>query len=225
VAKQKQMLNYIDQFEDSKRKARIAADQLKPRLTLTGNATLESEPPADYTKFDPDQVSAYVGLQLDLPLDQLPRRNAYRAALVTFESDLRTFTGRLDALKSSIEAGLRTLEQRRQNYEIEKNALILANRRVVSTTLLLEAGRAEVRDLVDAQDAQISAQNAVTAVLADYQQTRLQLMLDIGALDTELPQFWLKDHLAAFLPAGAPVPAQPAIGEQVVLPPQDYFKK
>jgi outer membrane protein TolC len=91
--------------------------------------------------------------------------------------------------------------------------------------LLLEAGRAEVRDLVDAQDAQISAQNAVTAVLADYQQTRLQLMLDIGALDTELPQFWLKDHLAAFLPAGAPVPAQPAIGEQVVLPPQDYFKK
>ena len=31
-------------------------------------------------------------------------------------------------------------------------------------------------------------------------------MLDIGALDTKLPQFWLKDHLATFLPAGTPMP-------------------
>ena len=93
-------------------------------------------------------------------------------ALVNFESELRTFTGRLDDLKSSIESGLRTLEQRRQNYEIQKNALILADRRVASTTLLLEAGRAEVRDLVDAQDAQIASQNAVTAAMVDYQQTR-----------------------------------------------------
>lgn len=225
VTKQKQILNYIDQFEDSKRKARIAADQLKPRLNLTGAAALQSEPPADYTNFDPDKVSAAIGLQLDLPLDQLPRRNAYRTAMVTFESDLRTFTSRLDDLKNNIEGGLRTLEQRRQNFEIEKNALILADRRVASTTLLLEAGRAEVRDLVDAQDAQISSQNSVTAAMVDYQQTRLQLMLDIGALNTDLPQFWLKDHLAAFLPEGTPSPTQVKSGEQAVLPPEEYFKK
>lgn len=225
VTKQKQILNYIDQFEDSKRKARIAADQLKPRLNVTGAAALQSEPPADYTNFDPDKVSAAVGLQLDLPLDQLPRRNAYRTAMVTFESDLRTFTRRLDDLKNNIEGGLRTLEQRRQNFEIEKNALILADRRVASTTLLLEAGRAEVRDLVDAQDAQISSQNSVTAAMVDYQQTRLQLMLDIGALNTDLPQFWLKDHLAAFLPEGTPAPTQVKSGEQAVLPPEEYFKQ
>lgn len=225
VTKQKQILNYIDQFEDSKRKARIAADQLKPRLNLTGAAELQSEPPADYTNFDPDKVRAGVGLQLDLPLDRVPRRNAYRTAMVNFESDLRTFTGRLDGLKNNIEGGLRTLEQRRQNFEIEKNALILADRRVASTTLLLEAGRAEVRDLVDAQDAQISSQNSVTAAMVDYQQTRLQLMLDIGALNTDLPQFWLKDHLAAFLPAGTPAPTQVKSGEQAVLPPEEYFKQ
>lgn len=224
VQRQFQILNYIDQFEDSKRTVRIAADQLKPGLTLTGDASLESDAPADYTRFDPNKVSAGVGLQLDLPLDRLPRANTYRAALVKFEFDLRTFSRRLDDLKNSIETGLRTLEQRRQNYEIQKNALILANRRVTSTTLLLEAGRAEVRDLVDAQDAQIAAQNAVTSALVDYQETRLQLMLDIGALKTEPPKFWLQDHLAAFLPGGSPVPTQPKQAEQAVLPPEDYFK-
>ena len=34
LKKQREVLNYIDQFEDSKRKARIAADRLKPRLDL-----------------------------------------------------------------------------------------------------------------------------------------------------------------------------------------------
>ena len=147
---------------------------------------------------------------------------------MTFESDLRAFTLTLDTLKDSIDRGQRTLEQRRQNYDIQKNALELANRRVDSTTLLLEAGRAEVRDLVDAQDAQISAQNAVTAALVDYQLTRLQLMLDIGALDTDVPKFWLKDHLVAFLPGRAAASGnapQPKSGEEAVIPPEQYFKE
>ena len=224
VQKQMRMLNAIDQFEDSKRRVRIARDQLKPGLTLTGSAALESEAPTDYTRFDANKVSAGVGLQLDLPLDRLPRANAYRAALIAFEFELRTFSRRLDDLKKSIENGLRTLEQRRQNYEIQQNALTLANRRVTSTTLLLEAGRAEVRDLVDAQDAQIAAQNAVTSALVDYQESRLQLMLDIGALKTEPPKFWLKDHLAGFLPGGSPMPDQSKPAEQAVHPPEDYFK-
>ena len=97
-------------------------------------------------------MRASVGLQVNLPIDRLRERNSYRATLVNFEAQLRSLTLTLDNLKESIERGLRTLEQRRQNYEIQKNALQLANRRVQSTTLLLEAGRAEVRDLVDAQD-------------------------------------------------------------------------
>jgi outer membrane protein TolC len=228
AAKQLQILNAIDQFEDRKRKVRVAANQLQADLNVVGGADLSSQAPTDYSRFDPNQVRANVGLQLNLPIDRLPERNSYRSALVTFEAELRTLTLTLDNLKESIEQGLRTLEQRRQNYEIQKNALELANRRVDSTTLLLEAGRAEVRDLVDAQDSQISAQNAVTAALVDYQQTRLQLLLDIGALDTETPKFWLKDNLAAYLPGKTPAPGNPPppdSGEQSVLPPDQYFSE
>ncbi len=221
VGKQLRVLNFIDQFEDSKRRIRLAADRLKPGLNLEANASLDSQPPTDYTRFNADKVAADVSLQLDLPLDRLPRANTYRLALIRFELDLRTFTRRLDDLKNDIDTGLRRLEQRRLNYENQKNALVLANRRVESTTLLLEAGRAEVRDLIEAQDAQISAQNAVTAALVDHQEARLQLMLDLGALRTETPRFWLKDHLASVLPDRAP--AATPTSEQAVVPPDQLF--
>jgi outer membrane protein TolC len=228
TAKQLQILNAIDEFEDAKRKVRVAANQLLADLNIVGDAALTSEPPTDYSHFNPDHLRADIGLELNLPLDRLPERNLYRRALVQFEAQLRALTLTFDNLKESIDKGLRTLEQRRQNYEIQKNALALANRRVESTTLLLEAGRAEVRDLVDAQDAQISTENAVVAAMVDYQQTRLQLMLDIGALDTEQPKFWLKDQLVAYLPAPTSAPATPSptpSGEQPVLPPEDYFRQ
>jgi outer membrane protein TolC len=223
VQRQLQILNAIDRFEDRKRKIQVAADQLRTDLNFIASASLSSEPPTDYTRFDPDRIRSGVGLELNLPLDRLSERNNYRATLVNFEAGLRDLTLTLDTLKDSIQRGLRTLDQRRQNYEIQQNALELADRRVASTTLLLEAGRAEVRDLVDAQDAQISAQTSVTAALVDYQQTRLQLLLDIGALDTGLPKFWLRDPLSAFfagartqLPAAAPA-------EQPMLPPDQCF--
>ena len=223
LKKQFRTLNFIDQFEDSKRKVRIAADRLKPGLTLVGNAQLDSEPPDDYVEFNANKVAANVALQLDLPLDRLPRANEYRLALIRFELALRTFTRRLDDLRNDIETGLRRLENRRLNYENQKNALVLANRRVESTTLLLEAGRAEPRDLIEAQDAQILAQNAVTAAIVDHQQARLQLMLDIGALRTDTPQFWLRDHLANVLPGHTPAAPTP-VTEQAIVPPDQLFK-
>jgi outer membrane protein TolC len=224
VKKQLQILNAIDQFEDSKRKVRVAADRFKADLNLLANASLGSEPYPDYTTFDSKKVRWDVGLQLNLPIDRLSERNSYRATLVSFESALRNFTLTLDNLKDSIERGLRTLEQRRQNYYIQKNALELANRRVTSTTLLQQAGRAEVRDVVDSQDAQISAQNAVTSALVDYQVTRLQLMLDVGALDAARSKFWLQDHLTGFLPGSAQGAAPSDNTVKSVVPPDEFFR-
>ena len=70
----------------------------------------------------------------------------------------------------------------------------------------------------------LAAENAVTAALVDYQQVRLQLMLDIGALDTNQPKFWLADHLAGFVLQETAGPARPASADQGVLPPEEYFK-
>ena len=47
----------------------------------------------------------------------------------------------------------------------------------------MQAGRAETRDLLEAQNAQVSARNALTNNLVDYHLARLQLLRDIGMLD------------------------------------------
>jgi outer membrane protein TolC len=230
VERQLEILNSIDRFEDAKRKVHVAAKNLQADLNIVADASLDSEAPTDYLQFDPDQVRYSVGLQLNLPIDRLQERNAYRAALVTFETELRTLSLALDNLRDRIDRGLRTLEQRRQNYLNQQNSLDLANRRVFGNTLMLEAGRVEARELVESQNDQIDAQNAVTAALVSYQETRLQLLLDLGLIETQSEGFWFKDHLAGVF-AAAPPPETPApVAAQVqrprgeVITPDEIFK-
>lgn len=196
VERQLEILNAIDQFEDAKRKILVAANSLKTDLNIFGSASLASNEPTDYVNFDLDNVRYGVGLQLNLPLDRLRERNNYRATLISFESQLRSLNLALDQLKDRIDRGMRTLEQRRQNYIIQLNALELANSRVYGNTLLLEAGRITPRDLVDSQNDQVQTQNALVAALVSYQEVRMQLMLDLGLMDTSGEQFWFRDLLA-----------------------------
>ncbi len=187
-----EILNAIDRFEDTQRKVRIAADQLKPGLLLSGSANLQSDAPYDYARFDINQVRYSAGVTLDLPVDRLRERNTYRASLVSFESQVRSLTLTLDSFKNRIDDGLRTLEQRRLNFLNRQAALEVATRRQELTRELLEAGRATIRDLREAQDQLIGAQNALSLTLVDYLRTRLQLLLDVGILRTEDDGFWLK---------------------------------
>jgi outer membrane protein TolC len=213
------ILNAIDQFEDSKRKIKVAANRLLPDLNILADASLESDRPTDYTTFDPNNIRAGVGVELNLPVDRLRERNNYRATLIAFEAELRELTLALDSLKDSIERGLRNLEQRRQTYEIQQGALVVANRRVTAASQMMEAGLGEVRDLIEAQDAQIAAENAVTSAIVSYQDALLQLLLQIGVLETESPRFWLKDHLAAVAPpSGRTDQAKPFLERELVLP-------
>jgi outer membrane protein TolC len=211
------LLNAVDRYEDSKRKVRIAADQLKPTLNLFANASLQSEGPDDYVNFDPNKVRYQVGLSLDNLVDKLPARNTYRSTLVSFESQLRSLVAALDGLRDRIERGFRRVEQERENYLNRQAALQVAIRRVDMNQTLLEASRALVRDLREAQDALIAAQNDVTDSMVSYLAARLQLLFEIGILTTSTDQFWLKDPLAT---QAAPGPREPSPRN---LPPEELM--
>ncbi|WCJ59324.1 TolC family protein [Fontisphaera persica] len=217
-------LNAIDRFQDVQRRVRLARDKLKPNLTFIADASLESERPTDWTRFDARRASAGVGLELDLPLDRKNQRFAYREALIAFEAQIRSLTLTFDNLRNNIENGLRTIEQQRQTYLIQKKAVELAKVRVESTTMNLQAGNVAVRDVLEAQDALIAAQNQLTLSLVSYQQARLRLMLDIGALDTSKEKFWIQDHLVGFLPK-VPEAGPVETEDKPVLPPDDYFNQ
>lgn len=224
VERHMDVLNAIDRFEDQKRKVRVAADQLRAGLSAFGTGSIQSEEPYDYTNFDFDKLRWSAGLTLDLPVDKLRERNAYRSTLVSFESQLRNLVATLDNFKNRIDRGLRTLEQERLNYLSRKEALRVAERLVDNRKMLLEAGRATVRDVREAQDSLIRAQNDLTLATVAYLGTRFDLLLDCGVLLADEGRFWLADPLAGQLTEaqrGRPPLEMP---EDKLIPPDEFLE-
>ncbi len=224
LEKQLEILNAIDRFEDSKRKIRLAADQLRAQASFFSTATLSSDKPDDYLNFDPDKVRYTAGVQINLPIDRLRERNTYRATLVSFESQLRSLSLTLDNYRDRIERGLRSIEQARLNYLNGLESLKVAQRRVENNSMLLEAGRATIRDLREAQDQLIQAENNLSDLYAAYLSARLGLLLNMGVIDTQPERFWLADPLKNKLaPGQMGAPALRMPNDQVV-PPESFLE-
>jgi outer membrane protein TolC len=224
VERQMEVLNAIDAFEDSKRKVRVAADQLRMDVSLVANGTLVSQKPDDYASFDINDLTYEAGLRFNLPLDRLRERNTYRRTLVTFERQLRQLALTLDNYKDRVGRGLRTLEQVRLNHQSGVEALHVAERRVENNAMRLAAGRATIRDLREAQDQLILAQNQLATIYRDYLAARLEFLLDIGLVDTRPERFWLQDPLQHQLKPeqrGEPPLRMP---DDRVLPPETFIE-
>ena len=193
------LLNDIDRFEDAKRKIRVVANDLKPGLDVVGDAGLRWDRDENYRDIDFENVTANLGLEIDLPFNRLRERNTYRRALITFEREIRNLSRSLDQRKQAVDQGLRALDQRKQNYEIEQLGVSIAKRRVEELELRMQAGTIDQQSLIDAQDDLIRSQNALTSALVSYLNSRLNLLLDLGVLEIEDEKFWLKPQMAGNL--------------------------
>jgi len=69
-------------------------------------------------------------------------------------------------------------------------AVALAAKRVRSTDLFLQAGRAQIRDVLDSQEALLNAQNALTAAIVSYRIAELNLQRDMGVLQVAANGLW-----------------------------------
>ncbi|QDU68760.1 TolC family protein [Engelhardtia mirabilis] len=173
--------NAVDRIQDSERDVMIAADDLRGSLGLDIDVNATSQP-GQPLAYDKQGFFWSVGLDLDLPIDRLSERNSYRGALVSLQAAERSAADLAISIELSLRASLRELVSRKQAYEIQKNSVALAERRVDSTTLNFEAGRVETRDLLEARDDLVVARDALTRALVDYHLATLALYRDIEAL-------------------------------------------
>lgn len=219
IQKRLDLLNEIDRFEDSKRRIKVAANALRADLNFLANASLSSD--EDYNRFDINKYRASAGLELNLPFWRLRERNSFRSALVSFERQVRSLSQTFDDTKNELRQDLRAVQQARQNFDIQKLAVELADKRVESVGLLLLAGRAQIRDQLEAASAQVQARNALTQALVDFHLARLNLLVDLGILDTGPQKFWLADQKT---PASAgDVPGRAKLDADAVIPPDKLF--
>ena len=172
---------------DAQRTVVVQADKLGAELTLFGEAELGQSRSISTAGLDNARLDTgkgiYTGLfKLDLPLDRTSERNAYRNSFIALERAVRNVQDLEDDIKLTIRERLRNMYATRQGISTEARAVSLAEKRVKSTSMFLDAGRAELSDLLDAQESLLTTRNALTAAIIDYRVAELQFQSVTGLL-------------------------------------------
>jgi len=165
---------------DAQRQVVVAADALKADLAVGGQASFADNDDDGNLSFEGGRYSAL--LALDLPIERTRERNTYRNSLINLERATRNVQTLEDQIKAAIRNELRTLLESRESLKIQAQSVVVAERRVRSTNMFLQAGRRQIRDLLEAQDAKLSAQNQLTSAVIRYRTAELQLQRDLDLL-------------------------------------------
>jgi len=185
-----------DRVRDAQRALVVAADALRAEVTLMGTADVgEHRSKSDGAMEDSDDPTfdegVYGGmLTIDLPLERTREQSAYRKAWITLEQRVREVQELEDRIKLEVRNKLRDLLEARETLQIQGQATKLADRRVRSSTLFLEAGRVQIRDLLEAQESLLGAQNALTTAMVSYRVAELELQRDLGLLSVNSDGLW-----------------------------------
>lgn len=180
---------------DAMRQVVVDADDLKPGLALSasysaGERRGSGSARSDNAQLRPEHGQYSVGLEFDFPWEKVAERNIYRATIIDLQQSVRDVQALEDQIKIDLRDGLRTLISAREGIRIQAQAVQVAERRVESTRLFFDLGRAEIRDVLEAQEALVQAQNALTNALVSYRVTELELQRDMGVLDVDEKGLW-----------------------------------
>ncbi len=172
---------------DSQRSVIILADQLRAELSLGGSAQYGLSPDNDLDIRD-GNYSAF--LTLDLPLDRVQERNNYRNSLLSLRRAVRSCQSLEDDIKLNIRSELRDLKDKRNSLQIQAESVRLAGDRVRSASMFMDAGRAQMRDLLEAENSLLNAKNNITSSVIAYRMAELQLQRDMGLLGIDEKGLW-----------------------------------
>jgi outer membrane protein TolC len=184
-----------DRIDDARRGVDNARNGLLPGLDLTAQAQAANRPDDPARKLDSRTLTYSAGATLDLPIDRLSERNAYRRALVAFERARRGFEELQDRVTANVQEDVRSIRTAQSSLRIQQESIALAERRLdLASELLRQSGaggagraggntpRPDARDLVEAQTSLLQAQDTYEQARADLQVQVLQFLRDTGTL-------------------------------------------
>jgi outer membrane protein TolC len=172
-----------DQVEDSRRRVENAKNGLLPDLTLSAQSAFSNRPNDPGTHLD-ERTNAYSArLDLDLPIDRVLERNAYRAALIDVRHAQRTLEDLKDRVVSDVRESLRLITESQLTLQIQRQAVDLAEKRRENAYELLRNGKStSTRDLVEAQNSLLQARDLYDQANATLQVNVLRFLRNSGTL-------------------------------------------
>ncbi|MBK8096481.1 MAG: TolC family protein [Planctomycetes bacterium] len=174
----------VDEVEDAGRRVMVSEDALGIGLDFSAALAVPAET-GPGLNLDWSRINWSAGFDLDLALDKLAERNAYRSSLISLDLAIRSREQSEDQIAADVRAALRNIQSALDRYRIQQQALSLAEQRVEATTDLYAAGRVQALEKLDAQDSLLQAQLDVTAAIVDYQVARLELLRDLEGIALE----------------------------------------
>ena len=82
----------------------------------------------------------------------------------------------------------------KKTYLIQQEAVKLAERRVESTDLFLQAGKVPIRDLLEAQEDLVQAQDSLVSAVVDYHLATLELQKALERLEVDEKGLWRQNE-------------------------------
>ncbi len=172
-----------DRVLDAQRGVDNARNGLLPDLDLNASGSVGSDPGAAASRFDGDDLGFQAGLTLELPLDRLAERNQLRRALIGLDRAVRSVDELEDNVIVDVRQALRGLESSQTTLRIQRENIGVAIERLQLANEQLQRGLStDSRDVVEAQNALLNAQDSFEAAQADYQIAVLNLLLASGTL-------------------------------------------
>ncbi|MCI0381056.1 MAG: TolC family protein [Gemmataceae bacterium] len=178
---------------DAWRKVKVAANALHADVNVVAEANLGTDPDGKNPFAFSAQASRYaVSLRFDGPLNRQAERNAYRASLITYQQARRAYMELSDQVEFQIRQDLRQLRRLRLGFEISRQQLLSAARQFESARLILVGPREKrnandttTLNLLQALKTFLDARNAFVASYINFEQQRIQLLLDLETLQLD----------------------------------------
>jgi outer membrane protein TolC len=136
-----------------------------------------------------DNSTYSAGLSLTLPIQQVNERNAYRSSQIALANATRSVSEFKDNLIVSVRSTFRELARRKHSLDIQTELIADQVRNVKIAQILVEQGNSN-RDVVEAQQSLLDAQNALIQEKVRYEIARLGLLKDLGILFIDEKGIW-----------------------------------
>ena len=193
-----------DQLDDAARHVDVAADALRGGLKLEASANVLSAD-GQPGRFNFQDTSWLARLTWDLPLERMEERNSFRKAEISRQAAERAVDASQDGIENDVRDELRQAQLRKESFAIQEKAVELANRRIESTLMLRDAGRADTRTLLEAEASLLQSQNAATTALIEALLARFALFRDIELVRVDAQGIHADESLVGAAAAGGAI--------------------
>jgi outer membrane protein TolC len=184
LEKRLDLLTAHERVEDSERQVSTAKNALLPSLTANGAYQIQSDSPpgsrGNELGFRNDAYQA--GFTLEIPLERTNERRNLRAALVGLDRARRALDLAEETVIVNVRDDLRRLRSQEDQIKIQRAIIETESARVKFSEIRYQAGEIESRDLTEARQNLLSAENSLIDTVVAYEVSRLNLLREMGTL-------------------------------------------